>query len=281
MKTHGNWNLISEMPQNYSLSIKREPNSFNPNKLTTIQHSSLTMSSWSPPSSPIPDVNYPHLVFYEPLSEYQPSIITIPNSPTYKDKQVQTTPKKEPCPIHPQNITPPTLPNPSMTLQQREPPDLPTLLRLRDLLQDEKLHTPMIAHCDLHSPILNLYKSYCFTMGLREHYQFEKIKMPAQSELIHALYQLDALPFLKNLKEAPWKHGKRTFCTMCYHLGHFKKDCPFYQCPHCSLHQSHHDEDQCLKNPQYSGSTIIKQESPSPPQCTTSTNCQKTSLPSH
>ena len=61
----------------------------------------------------------------------------------------------------------------------------------------------MVAHCELHSLILDLYKSYCFMMGLDGHPQFEKIKRPAESGLIHTLYQLDTLTFMKTLKEAP------------------------------------------------------------------------------
>ena len=86
-----------------------------------------------------------------------------------------------------------------------------------------------------------------------------------QSGLIHALYQLNALPFLQTLERAPKEHGRRTFCGTCYHLGHYEKDYPFHQCPHCLLTQPQHDEDQCLDNPKYSRPTTIKQESPSLP----------------
>lgn len=146
------------------------------------------MPSRSPPSSPTSDINHPYLVFHEPSPEYQPSIVTIPDSPTYMNKQTQTSPEREPCPVHPQDCTIHTFPNPPTTLQQKELPSLPTLLQLRELLQDQSLHTPMIAHCNLHSPVLNLYKSYHFIMGLEEYPQFEKIKTPAQSRLVHALY---------------------------------------------------------------------------------------------
>lgn len=123
----------------------------------------------------------------------------------------------------------------------------------------------MITYCNLHNPILDLYKFYHSTMELKDHLQLERIKTPAQSGLIHALYQLDALPFLLALEKAPREHGRRTFCGACYYLGYYKKDCPFYWCPHYLLTWPHHDKDQCLDNPKYSGPTIIKQESPSPP----------------
>ena len=183
------------------------------------------------PSSCLPEAHLPlpslMLIiptYYRPLSESQPSIVTIPDSPTHQEKSVQTTPREDILPVPPQSVTVPTLPNPSMTLQQRDPPDLPTLLQLRDLLWDPKLYTPVITHCDLHSPILNLYKSYHSSMKLEEHLELERVKTPMQSGLIHALYQLDALPFLQNLKKAPQGHGKRTFCVTCYHLGHYKID---------------------------------------------------------
>ena len=111
----------------------------------------------SPPTTPHSDVDHPHLVYYRPLSNSpEQSIVTIPDSPTHLDKSIQVSTKQ----IIVQNVSIQMLPNPPMTLQQKEPPNLPTLLQLRDLLQDPKLLTPMIAHCDLHSPILNLYNSF-------------------------------------------------------------------------------------------------------------------------
>ena len=225
------------MPQNSSLNIKGEPNSSNFQNQSTTTHQQLivTMPSRSPPTTPHSDVDHPHPIYYGPLSESpQQSIITIPNSPTHLDKSIQVTPEEKPLVII-QNVSIQTLPNPPMTLQQKEPPNLPTLWQLRDLIQDPKLFTPMITHCNLHSPILGLYKSYCHTMKLKDHQEFETIKIPTQSGIIHALYQLDTLPFLKALQKAPREHGKKTFCASCYHLGHYKKDCPFYHCPHCLL----------------------------------------------
>ena len=196
----------------------------------------------------------------------QQSIVTVPDSPTHLDKNTQTTTEEKPLVII-QNVSVQTLPNPLITLQQKKPPDLPILLQLGDHIQDPKLFTPMITHCDLHSPILNLYvyKSYCHTMNLEDYQEFETIKIPTQSGIICALYQLNTLPFLKTLQKAPKEHGRKTFCTLYYHLRHFKKDCPFYHCSYCCLIWPHHDEDQCLNNPKYSGPTPIKQESPSPP----------------
>lgn len=161
----------------------------------------------------------------------------------------------------------PHFPNPPLTLQQKALPDLPTLLELWTLLHDQNLHIPMATYCELHSPILDLYKSYCFVMGLDDHPQMEKIKRPAESGLVHTLYQMGALSFMKSLKEAPQKHGRRTFCNRCYHLGHIKRDCRYYQCPHCSLYRPHHDEDQCLENPRLFDreNVIVKEESQSPP----------------
>ena len=219
----------------------------------------------SPPTTPHSDVNHSHLIYYGPLSDSpEQSIVTVPDFPTHLDKNVQTTGEEKPLVIV-QNISIQILPNPLMSLQQKEPPDLPTLLQLRDLLQDPKLFTPMITHCDLHSPILDLYKFYQQTMSLKDYQEFETIKIPVQSKMICALYQLNILPFLKTLQKAPKEHRRKTFCTSCYHLRHFKRDCPFHHCPYCHLIWPHHDEDQCLNNPKYSGPTPIKQESLSPP----------------
>ena len=222
------------------------------------------MPSRSPPSSPHSDVDHPHLVYYGPLTDSPAqSMVTVPDSPlaAHVDKSIQTSTEH----IIIQNVSIQTIPNPPLTLQQKDPPDLPILLQLRDLLKDPKLFTLVIAHCKVHSPILNLYKSFRQTINLEPYQNIKSIKIPIQSGIIHALYQLDALPFFLALKEAPTKHGKRNFCTQCYHLRHYREDCPFYQCPYCHIMQPRHDENQCLNNPKYSGPNPIKQESPSPP----------------
>ena len=114
------------------------------------------MPSRSPPSSPHSDIDHPYLVYYGPLSDSpEQSVVTVPDSPltpTHIDKSIQTSTEH----IIIQNISIQTISNPPLTLQQRDPPDLPVLLQLRDLLKDPKLFTPVIAHCEVHSPILNL-----------------------------------------------------------------------------------------------------------------------------
>ena len=49
------------------------------------------------------------------------------------DEAVQTTTEEKPL-VTMQNVSIQTLPNLLMTLQQKEPPDLPTLLQMRDLI---------------------------------------------------------------------------------------------------------------------------------------------------
>ena len=146
-------------------------------------------------------------------------MVIVPDSPlaAHVDKSIQTSTEY----IIIQNVSIQTIPNPPPTLQQKDPPDLPVLLQLRDLLKDPKLFTPVIAHCEVHSPILNLYKSFHQTINLEPYPNIKSIKIPIQSGIIHALYQLDALPFFLALKEAPMKHGKRNFCAQCYHLRHY------------------------------------------------------------
>ena len=157
---------------------------------------------------------------------------------------------------------------PTHTLQQKEPPNLPILLQLRDLLKDPKLFTPVITHCEVHSPILNLYKSFRQTINLEPYQNIESIKIPIQSGIIHALYQLDTLPFFLALKEAPAKHGKRSFCTQCYHLGHYREDCPFYQCPYCHIMQPRHDENRCLDCQNLSLVSLVVGRHLGRPRCT-------------
>ena len=253
------------MPRNSFKNIKGETNCSDPSEQPSNDSPNpIIMPSRSPPSTPHSDVNHPHLVYYGPLTESPTqSIVTIPDSPlaAHIDKSTQTSTKH----IIVQNVSIQTIPNPPLTLQQKEPPNLPILLQLRDLLKDPKLFTPIIAHCEVHSPILNPYKSFHQTINLKPYQNIESIKIPIQSGIIHTLYQLNALPFFLALKEAPTKHGKRNFCTQCYHLGHYQEDCPFCQCPYCRIMRPRHNKNQCLDNPKYSGPNPIKQESPSPP----------------
>ena len=123
------------------------------------------MPSRSPPSTPSSDIDHPHPVYYGPLSDSpEQSIITVPDSPltSHVDKNTQTSTEH----IIVQNVSIHMIPNPPLTLQQRDPPDLPILLQLRDLLKDPKLFTLVIAHCEVHSSILNLYKSFHQTVNL-------------------------------------------------------------------------------------------------------------------
>ena len=176
------------------------------------------MPSRSPPSTPHSNVDHPHPIYYGPFSDSpEQSVVTVPDSPLRSDKGIQTSTEH----IIIQNVSIQTIPNTPLTLQQREPPNLPVLLQLRDLLKDPKLFTPVIAHCEVHSPILNLYKSFHQTINLEPYQNIESIKIPIQSGILHALYQLNTLPFFLALKDTPAKHGRKTFCTQCYHLGHF------------------------------------------------------------
>ena len=177
MKTHGKTRLISEMPQNSSKNIKGEPNSSDPSE----QLVKTIMPSRSPPSTPHSDIDHPHLVYYGPLSDSpEQSMVTVPDTPLHSDKGIQTSTEH----IIIQNIYIQTIPNPLLTLQQREPPDLSILLQLRDLLKDLKLFTPVIAHCEIHSPILNLYKLFHQTMNLKPYQTIKSIKIPIQSSII-------------------------------------------------------------------------------------------------
>ena len=120
-------------------------------------------------------------------------MVTVPDSPlaAHVDKNTQTSTKH----IIVQNVSIQTIPNPPLTLQQKEPPDLPILLQLRDLLRDPKLFTPIIAYCEVHSPILNLYKSFRQTINLGPHQNIESIKIPIQSGIILPSTNLMHFPF--------------------------------------------------------------------------------------
>ena len=156
---------------------------------------------------------------------------------------------------------------PPFAKQIQNPPTLQQPLELRDLLRDPNLQTPIVTHCELHSLMFTIHRAYR-NLTAQEDDPSDKLRKTLEANIIESLHQIDALPFLKDLKSIPEKHRNRTFCINCYQLGHWKKDCHFYQCPHCKLYLTHHEEHLCLLRalgPRGRPQTPIKEESSSPP----------------
>ena len=183
-------------------------------------------------------------------------------------------PQKQRNPNIPQTMPyPPTCgnndhPHPPLHQTNPEPPTLQEALELRGLLWDPNLQTPIQTHCELHSLMFILHRAYRNLITDENQYPNKQQRKTLEANLIEGLHQIDALPFLRERKQTPQKFPRRTFCMNCYQLGHWKKDCPFYQCPHCKLHQPHHEEQQCLLQslgPYGRPNTPVKQESPSLP----------------
>ena len=139
-----------------------------------------------------------------------------------------------------------TIHTPPFARQIQQPPTLQEALKLRELLRNPNLQIPITTHCELHSLMFTLHRAYRNLIADENQHPNEKQRKTLEANIIESLHQIDALPFLRDLKAIPEKHRRRTFCTNCYQLGHWKKDCHFYQCPHCHLHQPHHEEHLCL-----------------------------------
>ena len=270
MKTHGYLRKTSGIPRKYSQSIKREQ-SYSRNPTTDLPDMS---SNYSRRTTPHSDVDHPHRITYSPFNEEedpQPIPILYPRPPTpgpiaLENKGTQTSPK--PCPIHQQHVAIITTHIPPFARQIQNPPTLQEALELRELLRNPDLQIPITTHCELHSLMFTLHRTYRNPITDEDHHPNEKQRKTLEANIIESLHQIDALPFLRDLKQIPERHRRRTFCTNCYQLGHWKKDCCFYQCPHCHLHQPHHEEHLCLLKslgPYSRPKTPVKEESQSPP----------------
>ena len=231
-------------------------------------------SNYSGRTTPHSDVDHPHHITYSPFNKEedpQPIPMLPPRPPTpgpivLENRGTQTSPK--PCPVHQQHIAIITTHIPPFARQIQQPPTLQEALELRELLRNPNLQIPITTHCELHSLMFTLHRTYRNLIADENHHPNEKQRKMLEANIIESLHQVNALPFLRDLKQIPERHRRRTFCTNCYQLGHWKKDCCFYQCPHCHLHQPHHEEHLCLLKslgPYGRPKTPIKQESPSPP----------------
>ena len=209
-------------------------------------------SNHSGQTTPYSDVDHPHRITYSPFNEEdkpQPVPILPPQPPTpgpvtLENRGTQTSPR--PCPIHQQYVAIITTHIPPFARQIQNPPTLQEALELRGLLWDPNLQTPIQTHCELHSLMFILHRAYRNLITDENQNPNEQQRKTLEANLIEGLHQINTLPFLRELKQIPQKFPRRTFCTNCYQLGHWKKDCRFYQCPHCNLHQPHHEEQQCL-----------------------------------
>ena len=231
-------------------------------------------SNHSGRTSPYSDIDHPHRITYSPFNkEEEPQPIPIlpprpltPGPIILENRGTQTSPK--PCPVHQQHVAIITTRIPPFARQIQNPPTLQEALELRELLRDPNLQIPITTHCELHSLMFILHRAYRNLITDEDHYPNERQRKTLEANIIEGLHQIDTLPFLKDLKQIPKRNCRRTFCTNCYQLGHWKKDCHFYQCPHCNLHQSHHKEHLCLLRslgPYGKPKTPIKEESLSPP----------------
>ena len=230
-------------------------------------------SNHSGRTTPYDDVDHPHRITYSPFNEEedpQPVPMLPPRPPTpgpvaLENRGTQTSPK--PCPVHQQHVAIMTTEIPRHARQIQDPPTLQQALELRDLLRDLTLQTPIVTHCKLHSLMFSLHRAYQNLIS-DESDPSDKLRKTLEANIIESLHQIDALPFLRRLKSTPERYRNRTFCTSCYQIGHWKKDCHFYQCPHCKLYRPHHEEHLCLLRalgPHKKPQTPIKEESPSPP----------------
>ena len=209
-------------------------------------------SNYSGRTTPHSDVDHPHRITYSPFREEedpQPIPMLPPRPPTpgpiaLENKGTQTSPK--PCPVHQQHVAIMTIHTPPFARQIQQPPTLQEALELRELLRNPDLQIPITTHCELHSLMFTLHRAYRNLTADENQHPNEKQRKTLEANIIESLHQIDALPFLRDLKSIPEKHRRKTFCTNCYQLGHWKKDCRFYQCPHCHLHQPHHEEHLCL-----------------------------------
>ena len=128
----------------------------------------------------------------------------------------------------------------------------------------------MHAYCELHSLLLALYRAYHALLDLETHPELHTIRRAIEANLIEALHQSGAHALLHTLKGLPAKIPRaHTFCTKCYHLGHLKTNCHYYQCVHCKMYRPNHEPENCVSKPFIPEIgkrwSRLKEETPSPP----------------
>ena len=188
-------------------------------------------SNHSGRTSPYSNVDHPHRITYSPFNEEedpQPVPMLPPRPPTpgpitLENRGTQTSPR--PCPVHQQHVAIITTHIPPFARQIQNPTTLQEALELRKLLHNPDLQIPITTHCKLHSLMFTLHRAYRNLIADENQHPNEKQRKTLEANIIESLHQVDALPFLRDLKQIPERHCRRTFCTNCYQLGHWKKDC--------------------------------------------------------
>ena len=159
-------------------------------------------SNYSGRTTPHSDVDHPHRITYSPFREEedpQPVPILPPRPPTpgpiaLENRGTQTSPK--PCPIHQQYVTIETIPTPPFAKQIQPPPTLQEALELRELLRDPNLQTPIITHCELHSLMFTLHRTYRNLIEDEDRHPNEKqsnTRKTPQKNVLHQLLPIGTL----------------------------------------------------------------------------------------
>ena len=196
-------------------------------------------SNYSGRTTPHSNVDHPHRITYSPFNEEedpQPVPMLPPRPPTpgpiaLENRGTQTSPR--PCPIHQQHMAIMTIHTPPFARQIQQPPTLQEALELRELLRNPDLQIPITTHCELHSLMFTLHRTYRNLIADENHHPNEKQRKTLEANIIESLHQIDALPFLRDLKAIPEKHPSN-------------KNHPHH---HPSLFESHTKEDSKPRNP--------------------------------
>lgn len=159
------------------------------------------MPSRSPLSSPTSDVDHPHLINHRPLSEYEPSVVTIPDTHTHTNKQTQTSSNEELYPIHPQDYAIPTFPNPPLTSNKKNSPIYPPYLNSKTYYMT-KIFTSLWSL--IVSYIVQCWTSINLTVSSWDSMITHKWKRSKDPPSL-GLYT----PYIKWRRLPSWKHSKK------------------------------------------------------------------------
>ena len=194
-------------------------------------------SNHSGRTSPYSDVDHPHRITYSPFNEEedpQPVPMLPPRPPTpgpiaLETRGTQTSPK--PCPIHQQHVAIMTIHTPPFARQIQRPPTLQEALELRELLRDPTLQIPIATHCELHSLMFTLHRAYRNLIADENQYPNEKQRKTLEANIIESLHQIDALPFLKDLKAIPKKTSQKNILHQLLSVRTLEERLPFLPVP--------------------------------------------------
>ena len=190
-------------------------------------------SNYSGRTSPHSDVDHPHRITYSPFNEDEeplPVPMLPPRPPTpgpiaLENRGTQTSPK--PCPIHQQHVAIMTIHPPPFARQIQNPPTLQEALKMRELLRNPDLQIPITTHCELHSLMFTLHRTYRNLIADENHHPNEKQRKTLEANIIESLQPNRRPTFPPRSQTDPRKKPQKNLLHQLLSIGTLEERLPF------------------------------------------------------